>query len=73
MKVVKIDPYSESNFSIDILEYAFSPLEPKYTELQRIVNIQTNPKIKIFGKRLIKEENKYHSIKIFRIQEIFLN
>ena len=67
MQDIKIDAKNTA-FNIDIFEYAFSPIKSKYKELQRIVTPEIKHKIKIFGKRLIKEETEYQSIKIYRIQ-----
>ena len=64
---MKDDESKNSAFILDIFDYAFSPLEPKYMESQRIVNPETKIKIKITGKRTIKEENNLDIKKIYRI------
>jgi hypothetical protein len=56
-------------FRLDLFDYAFSPLEPKYKESQRIFNPETKLKIKIIGKRTIKEENNLNIKKIYRISK----
>lgn len=64
---MKDDESKNSAFTLDLFDYAFSPLEPKYRESQRIVNPETKIKIKITGKRTIKEENNLDIKKIYRI------
>lgn len=54
---------------IGIFDYAFSPVEPIYMKSQRIINPDTKLKIKIYGKRIIKDEKKLEIKKIFRIQK----
>ncbi len=57
------------DIEIGLFDYAFSPLEATYKESQRIVNPNKKTKIKIIGKRIIKEEKNINIIKIFRIQK----
>jgi len=54
---------------IELFDYAYSPIDNKHMESQRILNPDIKPKIKIFGKRIIKKEKNYESIKINRIQK----
>lgn len=56
---------------IELFDYAFSPLEPKYKESQRIVNPNQKTKIKIHGKRLIKEEKNLNIKKISRMVKVY--
>jgi hypothetical protein len=59
-----------SYVEIDQFDYAYSPLENKDISSQRILNPDIKLKINIFGKRIIKKENKHEIIKIHRSQKI---
>jgi hypothetical protein len=57
------------DIDIEIFEGAFSPIESKIKELQRIINPEIINKIKIKGKRIIKTEIISNTSKIYRIQK----
>lgn len=40
----------------EIFDYAYSPVKSKYNETQRITKLDKKLKIKMYGKRIIKEE-----------------